>query len=140
MLRRITALTIVCVSLLLAGLPAVACAPSMVNGDCCPPLKGLPCDMNQNDKSVATLVCCASGALDSTAIVSTGSSFSSSASIAASPDIEKHHRQSDGPAAYVFSAQSAGQLPSAVVAFSRPLSTWRPASNLLYLSTGRLRL
>ena len=91
--------------------------------------------MNQNDESVAAIVCCASSVIDSTAIGS-----SSSASIAASPDIEKHHRQSDGSPAHLFLAHSAEQLPRVAVVFSRPLSTWRPAGNMLYLSTSRLRL
>jgi hypothetical protein len=133
MLRRIFSLTIVLASLLLSGLPAVACAECAPTRDCCPSEPLAPCGIEASvaPPSYGIQPCGASSAVTSAAF----------AAVESSNEFHKHLKRSDVPAILISAAIS----PTSYVAPSRSTaisstSSFRPSYVSLYLSTGRLRL
>jgi hypothetical protein len=130
MLSRIFSLSILCASLLFAGVPAIACAAPLPTQDCCPNGPQTPCELGDSGPADAkrATACCASGLGASTAI----------AAAASSDDIQKHSDSAPIITAEVRSAvehrQSAYYVPAA-----SPHS-FNSSQRALYLSTGRLRL
>jgi hypothetical protein len=132
MLRHIIALSILLMSLLAAGVPALACGDVVPARDCCPNGPNAPCEPNRSQTPEANqlTLCCASG-----------SAVTTSAAVAApSKEFRQHWDRADLPVVFVVLTTLATAYAEAppVDEFSRI----SPPSfdSTLYLSTGRLRL
>ena len=133
MLRRIFRLTILLASLLVAGMPALACVQCVPVHDCCPIGVLAPCSL-----AGSTAVSSDSIQLCSTAGAASSSVFAANES---SNDFHNRLKRLEVPAILTSPAIS----PVADVALSRSTaiyvrSSFSPTFALLYLSTGRLRL
>jgi hypothetical protein len=133
MSRRIFSLTFLLASLFFAGLPAFACAESVLSHDCCPSGPLALCSIEGSTAAPSNDVqpCCA---LNPAAPAAFAADDSSS-------EFQKHLKRSDVPAILISPAISA----TAYVASNRSTaisgtSSFSPSYALLYLSTGRLRL
>lgn len=133
MLRRILSLSILCTSLLFAGVQAEACVSDVPAHDCCPGGPHEPCHESgaTGVELAAVQICCVSG-------VSASSQISTAEP---SRELRKQPQRVDPPALPVaiagaasahFDGVRSADVPTAP-SFDRHLS-------LLYLSTGRLRL
>src|SRR5712664_4184152 len=98
MLRRIFSLTILLGSLLLAGLPAIACADCVPTHECCPERTPASCTMDGAASASSDLVQpgCNAGIAGSIAFVSDD----------AANDVHKHLKRIDVPAVQVAPAIS----------------------------------
>jgi hypothetical protein len=133
MLRRLLSLSILYVSVLSAGIPAVACADATPTQLCCPTAPGLPCGGGGADLTQgmpADVACCASGIPSASAISATF----------ALPKIERHAERIDPPAAITVFAWPTIGTASARSLILRAMVSRFPSYSTLYLSTGRLRL
>lgn len=130
MIRRIVSLTLLLASLLLAGLPAIACAECVPTHGCCPTGQLASCSV---DGSIAG----SSGIAQQCGTVSSGV-FATDES---SNDFNRHLKRSDLPTLLVAPAiAQASQVASIRVSANSVASSFTPSYTLLYLSTGRLRL
>jgi len=133
MLRRALKSLSLYVCLLLAGIPAVACADAVPMQECCPSAPGAPCHSGGPDAPqgmLTALACCASGAQSSTA----------NTAMVALPKMMRQAAPIDPPVAINADAFPAitrkrSHANVAIAFFSRS-----PSFSTLYLSTGRLRL
>jgi hypothetical protein len=132
MLRHIIALSILLISLLAAGVPALACAEVVPSRDCCPNGPNSPCGSEQFRTAEASRLdyCCAAG----------GTVATTTAIAAPSNEFRKAWDRADLPALLIVVTTLTAayvQSPSVdeVSLVSRPFS-----DSALYLSTGRLRL
>jgi hypothetical protein len=132
MLRRIFSLTIVLASLLLSGLPAVACAECAPTRDCCPSEPLAPCGIEASvaPPSYGVQPCGASSAVAS----------ASFAAVESSSAFHKHLKRSDVPAILISAAISPAYVAPSRSTAIPSTSSFRPSYASLYLSTGRLRL
>src|ERR1700732_422801 len=76
MLRHIIALSILLMSLLAAGIPALACAEVMPTHDCCPNVPNSPCGSEQSTTTEANRLdfcCTAGGTVTTTTAIATSS-------------------------------------------------------------------
>jgi hypothetical protein len=132
MLRHIIALSILMMSLLAAGVPALACGEGVPAPDCCPNGSNSPCEHKRSQTPEATglNLCCTAG-----------NTVATNAAVAApSREFRQHWDRADLPALFVvlttLNSAYAEALSADELAFvSRPFSY-----STLYLSTGRLRL
>ncbi len=133
MLRRIFSLTILLGSLLLAGLPAIACADCVPTHECCP--KGAPASCKMDGAAPVSSdfvqLGCNAGVAGSIASVSDD----------AANDFHSHLKRIDVPDLQTGpSISRAARVESYRSIVKSSPSTFGPSSTLLYLSTGRLRL
>jgi hypothetical protein len=132
MLRHITALSLLLISLLAAGVPTFACGEAVPIQDCCPNGPNSPCgdELGRTSEGTRQELCCAAGGTVSTVTA-----------IAAPSNEFDHHADHADPLALfiVLSTLTSTYVQSPSVdgcqIASRPLSC-----SPLYLSTGRLRL
>jgi len=131
MLRHIIALSILLMSLLAAGVPALACREFMPMRDCCPNGPNSPCGSEQSRTTEANRLdfCCAAGGTVTTTAIATSSK-----------ELRKARDRADLPALLILATTltTAYVRSPSVDEFSlvsRPFS-----GSTLYLSTGRLRL
>ena len=133
MLSRVASLSILCVSLLFAGVPAIACATQQPAGNCCPDDPNAPCTPDSSSPAEANLAvaCCVSGIAVSSAMV-----------VAGSFDENQDHAKLSDPPSVVTSDVMSPALDRRPHFFpgSICLSSFNPSRCALYLSTGRLRL
>jgi hypothetical protein len=132
MLRHIIALSILLMSMLAAGVPALACGEVEPTRDCCPNGPSSPCGSEQPGTAEANRLdfCCAAG----------GAVATITAIAASSNEFRKAWNRADLPALLIVVTTLTAayvQSPSVdeVSLVSRPFS-----DSALYLSTGRLRL
>jgi len=132
MSRHIIALSILLMSLLAAGVPALACGEVMPMRDCCPNGPNSPCGSEQSRTTEANGLdfCCAAG----------GTFTTTTAIATSSKELRKTWDHADLPALLILATtltttyvRSPSVDEFSVV--SRPFS-----DSTLYLSTGRLRL
>jgi hypothetical protein len=133
MLRRLISLSFLYATIVVAGVPAVACTQAMPMQHCCPSAPGEPCrgGAPEEPQGLPTeLGCCASGTLSATTIIAT----------AGLPKVETHAQRIDPPTA--ISVYSSPTITGAHSHSSVRLNVvFRlPSYSGLYLSTGRLRL
>jgi hypothetical protein len=132
MLRRLISLSLLYATIVVAGVPAVACTQAMPMQHCCPSAPGEPCrGAPEAPQALPTeLGCCASGTPSATTIIAT----------AGLPKIETHAQRIDPPTAItVYSSLTiAGERAHSSVRLD--LVFRLPSYSGLYLSTGRLRL
>jgi len=134
MLHRITSVWVLCIGLLIAGVPApVCCAASAPAHDCCAPAQPMPGPQHLSfalEPAALMHVCCAAGGAETGAI----------SARATRHDIGKHPHRADPPtlAAAYGSLIVASEPPAAKTGFAVP--NYLPLLSSLYLRTGRLRL
>ena len=131
MLRHIIALSILLMSLLAAGIPALACTEVMPTRDCCPNGPNSPCGSEQSRTTEANRLdfCCVAGGTVTTTAIATSSK-----------ELRKAWDRADLPALLILATTLTTtyvRSPSVdeFSLVSRPFS-----DSTLYLSTGRLRL
>jgi hypothetical protein len=132
MLRHIIALSILLMSLLAAGVPALACGDVVPGRDCCPNGPNAPCEFNRSQTPEANQVtrCCASG-----------SAATTSAAVAApSKQFRQHWDRADLPVLLVVLTTLATAYAEAPAVDEFSLIAPPSSDSTLYLSTGRLRL
>ena len=133
MLSRIVSLSILCASLLFAGVPAIACTTQLPARDCCPNGSQAPCELGASGTSDANSItaCCAAGVAVSTAL----------AAAASSDELQKHSNQVDSTPLITTEVMSAVvHRQSAYFAAMASPRSFNSSQCALYLSTGRLRL
>jgi len=133
MLSRIVSLSILCTSLLFAGVPAFACATQLPAHDCCRNGPQAPCELGASGPAEANRVtaCCASGVAVSTAI----------AAAASTDELHKHSNHTDSTPTITMEVISAVvHRQSACCTAIASLRSFDSSQRTLYLSTGRLRL
>jgi hypothetical protein len=131
MLRHIIALSILLMSLLAAGVPALACGEVMPTRDCCPNGPNSPCGSQQSRTTEANrldLCCAAAGTVTTTTAIATSSKE------------RKAWDRADLPALLILvttltMAYVQSSSVDEISLVSRPFY-----DSTLYLSTGRLRL
>lgn len=130
MLQRVLSLLLLGASLLLAGLPAVACAPVTPSENCCPSGPGQPC-RGQAPRIVgfapASGACCVVG-------------DRATSSIAMSAKADGQSQLGGDPPALPAPAILATRFTRSDDAVAVDSSYFRTSGSALYLSTGRLRL
>jgi hypothetical protein len=132
MLRHIIALSILLMSLLAAGVPALACGDVVPARDCCPNGPNAPCEPNRSQTPEANqlTLCCASG-----------SAVTTSAAVAApSKEFRQHWDRADLPVLLVVLTTLATAYAEAPPVDEFSLISPPSSDSTLYLSTGRLRL
>jgi len=132
MLRRILSLSILCTSLLFAGVQAEACVNDAPKHDCCPGRPSVPCHESGSSAvdSIVAQTCCV-----------TGISVSSLAATAEpSRELHKKPQRVDPPAILVSIGATAGARIQSSRFESNNARSFHPLLSSLYLSTGRLRL
>src|SRR5450755_2867183 len=132
MLRRILSLSILCTSLLFAGVQAVACADDVSTHDCCPGGPHVPCHDSGSTviESAPVQTCCVSG-VSVSALIATAEP---------TRDLRKQPQRVDPPVLLTsFAAAASARFENSRSGYNRACS-FSPLLSSLYLSTGRLRL
>jgi hypothetical protein len=132
MLRHIIALSILLMSLLAAGVPALACGEVVPTRDCCPNGPNSSCGSKQSrtaETNRLDFCCAAGGTIETTTAIATPSD-----------EFRRHWENAELPALLVvLPTLTTAYVPSPAVddfhIVTPPLS-----HSTLYLSTGRLRL
>jgi hypothetical protein len=132
MLRHIIALSILLMSLLTAGIPALACGEAVPAHDCCPNGPNSPCepDRSQAPEANQLTICCTSGNTVTTA----------AAVAAPSKEFRKDWDRADLPALFVVLTTLTTAYAEAPPVDELSLVSRAFSYSTLYLSTGRLRL
>lgn len=134
MLRRLTALLVVCVGLLGAAVPALACSIAALDGDCCPQNSQSSCTGSEPGERLETAAtnCCIAAPVPSHA-----------ESISSIRSLQDEHPVSsatpDSLSLPPWIAPSAGRIRKDYV-LTPVSSPPRTSAALTYLHTGRLRL
>src|ERR1019366_9682539 len=132
MLRRILSLSILCTSLLFAGVQAEACVNDVPKHDCCPSGPSVPCHDSGSTavESVPAQTCCVSGVSVSSLI----------ATAEPSRELHKQPQRVDPPALLASFAPAASTRFKSSRSEYNDARSFTPLLSSLYLSTGRLRL
>jgi hypothetical protein len=127
--RKITALWLICIVLVFAGAPAIACCSVTPTHDCCP--AGQPFGGHDPRASAAELsACCTASVANAETGISTAEQH----------NVPKHPPLPDSLALVASVVLNAAVDTSLRANLSNRSSVYRPSYSTLYLSSGRLRL
>ena len=132
MLRYVIVLSILLVSLLAAGVPALACGEVVPSQDCCPNGPSAPCTPEQSRTAETNRqdFCCATGGTIATA----------TAIATPSNELGKHWDRADLPVLLVVLTTLTTPYVQSLAVDDFHIVAPLVSSSTLYLSTGRLRL
>jgi hypothetical protein len=132
MLRHIIALPILLLTLLAAGVPALACGEGVPTHDCCTKGPSAPCATEQArtaETSPQDFCCATGGTIAATTAIATPSS-----------ELRKHWDRADVPVLLLVLATLTTPYASSPAVDDFRIMTPPVSYATLYLSTGRLRL
>ncbi len=129
MFRRITTLWLICIGLVLGGMPAMACCSAAPTKDCCPAGQPLP-GQDHPTSAVALAVCCTAGVANAATVISAAETYN-----------VPEQPQGPDPLALLTSLVLCAAVDTRLLAdFGSRSATYKPSYSTLYLSSGRLRL